>query len=125
MIKKNLKEYSLITIGIILVAISIEYFFAPNNLAAGGVTGLAIVLNYLFPYIGVGILTLIINLLLFAVAFLVLGGSFGRKSIFATIELSLVMWAIEKFLNPFAITSDLVIATIFGTIITAFGMAVV
>ncbi|MBU5317628.1 YitT family protein [Clostridium bornimense] len=125
MIKKNLKEYSLITIGIILVAISIEYFFAPNNLAAGGVTGLAIVLNYLFPYIGVGILTLIINLLLFAVAFLVLGGSFGKKSIFATIELSLVMWAIEKFLNPFAITSDLVIATIFGTIITAFGMAVV
>lgn len=125
MTKENLKEYFLITIGIILVAISIEYFFAPNNLAAGGVTGLAIVLNYLFPYIGVGILTLIINLLLFAVAFVILGGSFGKKSIFATVELSVVMWIIEEFLSPFAITSDLIIATIFGTIISAFGMAIV
>ena len=125
MTKKNLKEYFLITIGIILVAISIEYFFAPNNLAAGGVTGVAIVLNYLFPYIGVGILTFIINLLLFIVAFVILGGSFGTKSIFATVGLSVVMWIIEEFLNPFAVTEDLMIATIFGTIISAFGMAIV
>ena len=125
MTKKNLKEYFLITIGIILVAISIEYFFAPNNLAAGGVTGVAIDLNYLFPYIGVGILTFIINLLLFIVAFVILGGSFGTKSIFATVGLSVVMWIIEEFLNPFAVTEDLMIATIFGTIISAFGMAIV
>lgn len=125
MTKKFLKEYFLITIGIILVAISIEYFFAPNNLAAGGVTGVAIVLNYLFPSIGVGMLTLIINILLFAVAFIILGSNFGKKSIFATIGLSIIMWIIEKFLNPIAITSDLVVATIFGTIISAFGMAIV
>ena len=120
-----IKVNIIITIGIILVAISIEYFFAPNNLAAGGVTGVAIVLNYLFPYIGVGILTFIINLLLFIVAFVILGGSFGTKSIFATVGLSVVMWIIEEFLNPFAVTEDLMIATIFGTIISAFGMAIV
>ena len=37
MAKKKITEYFFITMGIILVAISVEYFFIPNNLAAGGV----------------------------------------------------------------------------------------
>ncbi|MGL4570145.1 MAG: YitT family protein [Clostridium sp.] len=123
--KKNLKEYSIITFGIILVAISVEYFFAPNELAAGGVTGLAIVINDFFPVVGVGIITLIINIILFAVAFIFIDGNFGGRTIYASLMLSVIMWFIEKFFNPFAITTDLMIATIFGTLISAFGMALV
>lgn len=123
--KDTIKEYSIITLGIILVAISVEYFFAPNNLAAGGVTGLAIVINNFFPKIGVGIITLIINIILFGVAFLFIDGNFGGRTIYSSLVLSLVMWIIEKFLNPFAISKDLMIATIFGTLISAFGMALV
>lgn len=123
--KGTIKEYTLITFGIILVAISVEYFFAPNELAAGGVTGLAIVINDFFPSIGVGIITLIINVILFGVAFMFIGGNFGGRTIYASLVLSLVMWIIERFLNPFAITKDLVIATVFGTLISAFGMALV
>lgn len=122
---KTLKEYSLITIGIILVAISVEYFFAPNNLAAGGVTGLAIVLNSIFPKLSIGIITLVVNLILFAVAFVVIGGNFGAKTIFASVGLSIIMWVIESFLNPVALSNDLFIATTFGTLISAFGMAIV
>lgn len=123
--RKDVKEYLLIVIGIMLVAISVEYFFAPNNLAAGGVTGLAIVMNKVFPSLGVGLITLIVNVLLFLIAFLILGSSFGGRSIFATLGLSLIMWIIEKFFNPLAITNDLFIACIFGTILSAFGMALV
>ena len=123
--KKILREYGLITFGIILVAISVEYFFAPNNLAAGGVTGLAIVVNSLFPGLNIGLITLIVNLVLFGVAFFVIGGNFGGKTIFASIGLSVVMWLMESFLNPIALTNDLVIATVFGTLISAFGMAIV
>ena len=125
MSSKTLKEYSLITIGIILVAISVEYFFAPNNLAAGGVTGLAIVLNSIFPKLSIGLITLVVNLILFAVAFVVIGGNFGAKTIFASVGLSVIMWIIESFLNPVALSNDLFIATIFGTLISAFGMAIV
>lgn len=125
MVKKNIKDYALITFGIILVALSVEYFFAPNNLAAGGVTGLAIVINSLMPKLSVGTITLVVNLALFVVAFMFIGGNFGGKTIFASIGLSVVMWIIEKFFNPFALTTDLVIATSFGTIISAFGMAIV
>ena len=123
--KIDIKEYILITFGIILVAISVEYFFAPNNLAAGGVTGLAIVVNHFLPIINVGAITLIINVALFIVAFFIIGGNFGGKTIFASLGLSVIMWAMEKFLHPFAITEDLIIATIFGTLISAFGMAIV
>lgn len=125
MTTKVVKEYGLITFGILLVALSVEYFFAPNNLAAGGVTGAAIVINALVPSLSVGSITLVLNVILFIVAFGLIGGNFGGKTIFASLGLSVIMWIIEKFFNPFAITTDLVIATTFGTLISGFGMAVV
>lgn len=121
----KIKEYVFITFGIVLVAISVEYFFAPNDLAAGGVTGFAIVLNKFIPQLGIGTITLITNLILFVLAFAVIGGNFGGKTLFATIGLSIFMWIIENFLSPYAITNDLIIATIFGTLISAIGMAIV
>lgn len=123
--KKIFKEYALIVFGLILVAISVEYFFAPNNLAAGGITGLAIVINALMPGLNIGTITLVLNLILFVAAFGVIGGGFGGRTVFASLGLSVIMWVIERFFNPFAITTDLVIATVFGTLISAFGMAVV
>lgn len=123
--KVKLKEYGIITLGIILVAISVEYFFAPNNLAAGGVTGAAIVLNALVPKLSVGLINLVLNVLLFAVAFMFIDGNFGVKTVYTSLGLSLIIWGIEKFLNPIAITTDLIIATIFGTLISAIGMAFV
>lgn len=122
---KDLKSYLIITFGIILVAISVEYFFAPNNLAAGGVTGAAIVINAVLPNLSVGILTLIMNVTLFAVAFMFIDGNFGVKTIYASLGLSVILWIIEKFFNPIAITTDVMMATIFGTIISAIGMAIV
>lgn len=122
---KDLKSYLIITFGIILVAISVEYFFAPNNLAAGGVTGAAIVINAVLPNLSVGILTLIMNVTLFAVAFMFIDGNFGVKTIYASVGLSVILWILEKFFNPIAITTDVIMATIFGTIISAIGMAIV
>ena len=122
---KKIEEYGIITFGIILVAISVEYFFSPNNLAAGGVTGAAIVINALLPQLSVGILTFILNAVLFVVAFMFIDGNFGVKTIFASLGLSVVLWIIEEFLNPVAITTDLTMATVFGTLISAIGMAIV
>lgn len=122
---KIFKEYGLITFGVILVAISVEYFFAPNNIAAGGVTGLAIVLNKFITFMNVGTITLIINGVLFIAAFIYIDGNFGGKTIYASLGLSVIMWIIEGAFKPFAITDDLMLATIFGTLISALGMAIV
>lgn len=123
--RQNIKEYGIITVGVLLVAIAIEYFFAPNNLAAGGVTGISVVITNYFPSLTVGGITFVVNLFLFVVAFIVVGGDFGFKTIYASFGLSLVLWLMDKFIHPQALTTDLMLATIFGTIITAIGLAMV
>jgi uncharacterized membrane-anchored protein YitT (DUF2179 family) len=122
---EKVKEYAIITFGIILVALSVEYFYAPNNIAAGGVTGAAIVINAVMPNLSIGILTLVLNVVLFVGAFVFIDGKFGVKTIYASLGLSIMIWIIEKFLNPIAVTNDLMMATIFGTLISAVGMAFV
>ena len=122
---EKFKEYIIITLGIILVAISVEYFFAPNNIAAGGVTGAAIVINAIMPNLSIGIITLVLNVVLFLVAFAFIDGNFGVKTIYSSLGLSILLWIIEKFLNPIAITKDLIMVTVFGTLISAIGMALV
>lgn len=122
--KDNFKDFLLITIGILLVAISVVYFFEPNNIAAGGITGLAIVINHYIPFISIGPLVLIMDATLFVIALIVIGPKFGAKSIYCSFLLSTSMWVMQKFF-PFTITNDLMLATIFGTLIAAAGMAIV
>jgi len=122
---EKFKEYVIITLGIILVALSVEYFYAPNNIAAGGVTGAAIVINAIMPNLSIGMLTLVLNVVLFVVAFAFIDGKFGVKTIYASLGLSVILWIIEKFFNPVAVTNDLMMATVFGTLISAVGMAFV
>ncbi len=122
---KGIKDYLLITVGFILVAIAVQYFYIPNDLAAGGVSGMAILVNHYFPVIEVGVFVLIMNFILFIVAFIFIGGNFGAKTIYASFGLSFTLWAIENFLSPSAITNDLMLAAIFGTLISAVGMAMV
>ncbi|MDD7795658.1 YitT family protein [Clostridium sp. 'White wine YQ'] len=123
--KNILKDYFLITVGILLVVFSLEYFFIPNDIAAGGVTGIAIVLTKYVTWLKTGTVVFILNLILFAVAFLLIGGNFGAKTIYASFGLSFIMWAVERFLKPTALTTDLMLAAIFGTIVTSLGMAMI
>lgn len=122
--RESIKEFALITIGIFLVAISVVYFFEPNNIAAGGITGLAIVINHYIPFISIGPLVLMMNAILFIVALIVLGAKFGAKTIYSSFLLSTSMWIMQTFI-PINITNDLILATIFGTLISAVGMAIV
>lgn len=123
--KEKIKEYCLIIVGVFLVALSLEYFFIPNNIAAGGLTGLAIVINHYIPSISTGPLVFIMDLVSFIVGFIFLGKSFGVKTIVSSFSLAGMMTIIEKFFNPQALTEDLMLASIFGTFITAIGMAIV
>lgn len=123
--KEKFKEYILILVGVFLVAMSLEYFFIPNNIAAGGLTGLAIVINHYIPSISTGPLVFIMDLFLFVIGFIFLGKNFGVKTIVSSFSLAGMMTIIETYFNPKAITNDLMLAAIFGTFITAIGMAIV
>lgn len=120
---QKLKEYFLATVGVAIVAFGLEYFFFPLDIAAGGVSGLALAINQLVN-INPSILVFIFNILLFALAFFLIGGSFGAKSIYATVMMSVIMWIFENFFNPRAITDNMVLACIFGSAVLAFGTAI-
>lgn len=124
--RKQIKEYSLITIGIILVAVGIYYFLVSENLAAGGVSGLAIVVNHFFPYIPVGLFMLIMNIILFIIAFIVIGPNFGAKTVYASLGLSGAIWLFEKeFPVSGSLTGDTFLSLIYGILISGVGMGIV
>lgn len=123
---KKLKEYGLITFGVILVAVSVQFFLAPNKIAAGGVTGIAIIINNFFPIIPIGLLMLSMNIILFIIAFIVIGNKFGAKTIYSSLMLSGIIWVMDKLIPAnTVVTTNLMLASIFGTLISGIGMGIV
>jgi uncharacterized membrane-anchored protein YitT (DUF2179 family) len=95
---KNLKSIILIHIGLILVAAAIVLFKVPNNFVTGGVTGISIVVKKIFPFLSIGLVMLVINIVLLSIGFLYTSSEFQIKSIYSTIMLSLLVWYSEKIL---------------------------
>ena len=121
---KKIKEYALTTLGIVLTAIALEYFFFPNDIAAGGVSGIALVINGVTGW-NISIMVFILNIILFILAFVVLGKGFGGKSIYATVMLSVVMEIIERVFSPGILTDNMFLASFFGSALLAMGSAIV
>ena len=121
---QKIKEYLLTTIGVALTAIALEYFFFPCDIAAGGVSGIGLVVNKVSG-LDTSIVVLVLNILLFILAFIVLGKSFGAKSIYATVMLSVFMWIIEKIFKPGILTENMFLASVFGSILLGMGAAIV
>ncbi|MCR1972636.1 YitT family protein [Clostridium sporogenes] len=127
-VKNNrFKEYLFITIGVFLVATSVVFFFQPNNIAAGGTTGIAIIINSFFPSLSVGLLMLIMEVFLYTIAFIVIGNKFGAKTIYSGCTLAAIIWILEKLdlMGGKAVTNDLLLASLFGVFISAIGMGIV
>ena len=61
---KSIKEYFIVTIGVVLVAFGLQYFYAPNDIAGGGLSGLSLVINHYIPFLSVGTLVFLGNLIL-------------------------------------------------------------
>lgn len=120
----NIKEYILITIGVAMVAVALEYFFFPNQIASGGISGFALVLNTVID-IDPSILILGFNAILFVMAFFMIGGDFGGKTLYASALLSVFMWIIENILTTKNVTDNLFLASVFGSIIIALGTAII
>lgn len=118
------KEYTLLTLGVVLVAFGIQYFYAPNEIAGGGLSGMALVISHYIPSLSVGTIIMIGNIILFVISFILIGGDFGFKTIYASFMLSFVMDFMEKVLHSYALTTNMLLAIMFGTIIIATGLGI-
>jgi uncharacterized membrane-anchored protein YitT (DUF2179 family) len=124
--KKLFKEYLIIFIGLLLIALEITYIMIPNNIVSGGIGGLAIVINHFFTNISVGFIMLILNIILFIIAFVFLGGEFGVKTIICSLSLSSMVWFLQKFLPIHkSLSDDLLSQLILASVMASLGLALV
>ena len=66
--------------GGLILAVSIECFSSPNNIAPGGVSGLSVLVNYLTG-IPISALTLLINIPLLIASWMFLGHTFTLRTL--------------------------------------------
>lgn len=122
----RIKNFLLLNLGLFMVAAGIYYFLVPNNLAAGGVSGLAMVINSYMPSLPIGALMLGMNFVLFIVAIILIGKEFAVKTVYSSFALSGMVWLLEAAYPISApIIDDLLIQLLFGIVISACGMALV
>ena len=125
-IYKILKEYTLITFGIMLVVIGVYFFKFPNNFSIGGVTGLAIILSKLFAgTVSSGTIVLVINIVLLIVGYFVLGKKFGIRTVYGSLLLSVSLSVLEAVVpmdGP--LTNQPVLELAYAIILPAIGAAI-
>ncbi len=97
----------------------------PVHINGGGITGIAIVINYHMPSLPIGMLMMVMNVILFGIGFLFIGGNFGAKTIYASIGMSGTIWLIEMVLKPQALTNDVLLSAIIGTLLLGTGLGIV
>nr|WP_312576386.1 YitT family protein [Sedimentibacter sp.] len=122
---QTIKEYILVTIGTLIVALGVYYFLVPENLAAGGVSGLAIVLNNYIP-MSISVINFGLNIILLIIGFLFIGFEFGGKTIFSVVVFSLSMFLMESIYPATTpITDEILLNLICGIVISAIGLSLV
>ena len=94
-ILKNIKEFLVITFATLIVAASVFFFMMPSNLSVGSISGFAIVLTNFVP-LNVSALTMIFNVGLLILGFLLIGRDFGVKTVYTSLLLPVIMGIFEK-----------------------------
>ena len=100
MIKRAIKDYTIITFGTILAAAAIYFFMLPSNLAVGSGTALAMVLSNFIP-LPISVISLAINVILLILGFLLIGPEFGAKTVYTAVMLPVVLGVFEFFFPNF------------------------
>lgn len=121
--KSNLQKLSMITLGTVLMAIGTTLFFAPHQIAAGGVFGIGIIVNYLVPSISMSTVILIGNIILFVIGFLMLGKQFGVLTLYGSMLYALCSMVLEHvFPLSRPIVNDQYVCIIVGSAICSYGL---
>ncbi len=124
--KKTLREwivmYLKIVIGAALYAAGFQFFLYPNAIPTGGLTGIAMIINFLTD-LPVGILTLIMNVPLFIFSWKKFGLQFIIASLVGTVLASVFVDIFAQF--PLEVTHEPLLGAIYGGIIKGFGLGVV
>lgn len=126
MVLNWLKEYVLITVGVLLVVAGVYFFKFPNNFSTGGVTGIAILMSsVLNGAISSGTIVLVVNAVLLVIGYLILGKNFGNRTVYGSLLMSLSLRVLEE-IAPMSgpLTNEPLLELAFAVILPSIGTAV-
>ncbi len=122
--KSALKEFALITFGTAVITAGVFFFMQPANLAMGSVAGLAVVLQR-FVTLSVAVISLIVNIILLLLGFLLVGREFVGKTIYAALLMPILLGVLEVLLpDNTSMTNDAFVDLLCSVILISFGQAV-
>lgn len=126
--KRPVRDYTLMTIGVLLVAWGLDAFLIPNKIAAGGVSGLATVFYHLAQEQGVtlpvGVQMLVMNIALLVIALRARGWRYAAKTIYGIVLLSVAIDFLAPYVGALA-SEDLLLAALYGGAVTGLGLGMV
>ena len=109
---QKVRSCGIITLGAVIYALAFDWFVAPNQIAMGGVTGLAQIVNALVPVLPGGVLSILVNVPLFLAGWRLLGGRLLVSSLYAMAVSSLAIDVIA-WMHTFP-PMDPILATLYG-----------
>ena len=123
MVKKNIKEYAVITLGTIIIVAAVYFFMLPSHVTVGSASALAMVLSNFIP-LPVSAITFGLNAVLLIIGFLLIGKEFGAKTVYASLLVPVVMRVYELIFPNFqSLTNDPLLDVICYILVSAIGLA--
>ena len=122
--KANFKNFSLLTASTLIMAVGIYFFKFANNFTFGGITGFAVLVAKFTP-LSASDFSLVANILLLVVGWIILGKSFAAKTAYSTILLSVTLSLFERvYPMSHPLTNEPLLELIFAILLPALGSAI-
>ncbi len=127
---RTVKEYALITFGMLLYILAWVIFLLPNNMVGGGVSGVSSLIQY-FTHgaIKMGYSYFVINVVLLIIALFVLGNKFGIKTVYAIVIASAGLNLFQELIpaeicQTLAVDNGKLMSSIMGGLLSGVGIGI-
>ena len=123
-VRNAMKEFAIITVGTAIVAAAVFFFMLPSHVSVGSGAALAMVLSNFIP-LSVSAITLIMNVGLLIIGFILIGPEFGAKTIYCSILMPVIMGIFEWIFPNFqSITQDPLLDVICYILVVGVGLSI-
>ena len=122
-LKNQFRRYVMVALGSFISGVGINAFLIPHQLFSGGVSGVAMILYFLFAW-PIGVQIIILNIPIFYAAYRLLDKDYVICGIFGMLIFSLATDA-TRFLTEIHLVDDTLLAAIYGGVISGIGAGLI
>ena len=122
--KRHFKEFVMILLGLAITTAGVYFFMLPSHLSVGSASALAMIISNYVP-LPVSAISLIINVGLLIIGFLLIGPEFGVKTVFCAVLMPAMLWVLEVLFPDFqSLTQDPVLDVICYILTVGVGLSI-